>query len=86
MYILIEVHDREISTPTVHKTLKKARETMLDYVRTVLDADEDADIKDLQNLIADYEGSLTKDEAYCTRHGVNWDWSIFPINPNKEDG
>ena len=79
-YILIEVHEREISTPDFFDTHEAAHEKMTEYFAEVVGYSKEAAIESYLNGV-DIEGNCTllENTAYAEACHDNWDWSIFKV-------
>ena len=79
-YLLIEVIERDISTPEIFDTHRDAHDRMCEYVAEVLDVSRDK-VKDayLNELDINGQTCVRKNEAWTTRRGNNFDWKIFEV-------
>lgn len=79
-YLLVEVIERDISTPEFFNTHKEAYDRMCEYVSQVRDVSVEY-LKDNLNELGDFEWETTvnKDSAWTERHGTNFDWKIFEV-------
>lgn len=77
-YFLIEVIERDISTPELFDTFDDALDRMCEYIAEVCDVPKE-DIKEsyLQGEEFNSNTCVTGDVAWIERHGVNFDWKIF---------
>jgi hypothetical protein len=79
-YLLVEVIERDISTPEFFDTHKEAYDRMCEYVAQVLGVSVEY-IKDNLNEFGDFDWAtnVNKNSAYTQRHGNNFDWKIFEV-------
>lgn len=79
-YLLVEVIERDISTPEFFDTHKEAYDRMCEYVAQVLDVSVEH-LKDNLNECGDFnwETNVNKNYAYTQRYGTNFDWKIFEV-------
>ena len=80
-YLLVEVIERDISTPELFDTHDAAHDRMCEFVSEVCDV-EKADIKESYLNGEEFNDCtcVIEDAAWAERHGNNFDWKIFTIN------
>lgn len=80
-YLLVEVMEREISTPELFHTFDDAHNKMCEYVAAVLDvAPEEIKESYLEGEEYDENTCVTEFTAWTEHHGNNFDWKIFTLN------
>lgn len=79
-YLLVEVIERDISTPEFFDTYKDAYDIMCEYVAQVCDVSVDY-LKENIDWLGDFDERtcVRKNEAWTERHGTNFDWKIFEV-------
>lgn len=80
-YLLVEVIERDISTPEFFETHDDAHDRMCEYVAEVVDASKE-DIKESYLEGVDFNDTtcVIENAAWTERHGNNFDWKIFLVN------
>ncbi|RKI66761.1 hypothetical protein D7V91_11710 [bacterium 1xD42-67] len=77
-FVLIEVIEREISTPAFFGTYQEAYDEMVSRVREAFD-EEDITFGEPDDCPENGEAAVMETTAYGERHGNNYDWKIFEI-------
>lgn len=79
-YLLVEVIERDISTPEFFDTHKDAYDKMCEYVAEVLYIHVDY-LKYNLNNFGEFDDMtcVRKNEAWTERNGINFDWKIFEV-------
>lgn len=77
-YILIEVHEREISTPDFFDTWEAAHDKMAEYFAEVCGYSKEAAMESYLNGVNIEENcALLENAAYAEASHDSWDWAIF---------
>lgn len=79
-YLLVEVIERDISTPELFDTHEAAYDRMCEHVARVCGSTIESVKETCSNNEEDgAETCVLENEAWSERHGNNFDWKIFTI-------
>lgn len=79
-YILVEVHEREISTPELFDSWKEAHNKMTEYFAEVCGYSKEAAMESyLSGEELESNCVLMENAAFAEATHDYWDWSIFEV-------
>lgn len=82
-YVLIEVVEREISTPQFFETYEDAYEQMCRFMAQALGYSYEEFVSEKEDF-DNIDTCLNKFDAWTERYGNNYDWKIFEIKDEPE--